>query len=92
MDNRINECRRKISVLRARMMEAEAQVRLEVGRGLDCTESANRLLTLRQELGLLIGQWKQAGGFDRLPTVEERLKRKLAPAGVAAGPMRGARR
>lgn len=74
MDNRINEIRRKISALRADMIEAEAAVREQVKQGLDCAESATRLIAMRRELVVLIDDWKAAGGTDRLPTVQERLK------------------
>ena len=74
MDNRINEIRRKISVLRAEMSEIEAAIRSQIKHDLDCTESALRLMAMRQELTALIGDWKAAGGSERLPTVEARLK------------------
>jgi hypothetical protein len=74
MDNRINEIRRKISVLRADMTEVEGSIRSQIKLDLDCSESAMRLMAMRQELTALIGDWKAAGGGDRLPTVEVRLK------------------
>ena len=81
MDNRINEIRRKISVLRADMTEVEAAIRNQVKHDLDCTEAAMRLMAMRQELAALIGDWKAAGGGDRLPTVEVRPKEnRLAAA------------
>jgi hypothetical protein len=81
MDNRINEIRRKISVLRADMTEVEAAIRNQVKHDLDCTEAATRLMAMRQELAALIGDWKAAGGGDRLPTVEVRPKEnRLAAA------------
>ena len=81
MDNRINEIRRKISVLRADMIEVEAAIRNQVKHDLDCTEAATRLMAMRQELAALIGDWKAAGGGDRLPTVEVRPKEnRLAAA------------
>jgi hypothetical protein len=79
MDNRINEIRRKISVLRADMIEVEAAIRNQIKHDLDCTESAMRLMAMRQELAALIGDWKAAGGRDRLPTVQERLKENHRP-------------
>ena len=80
MDNRINEIRRKISVLRADMTEVEAAIRNQVKHDLDCTEAATRLMAMRQELAALIGDWKAAGGGDRLPTVEARPKENRLPA------------
>jgi len=80
MDNRINEIRRKISVLRAEMARVEETTRDQVNHDLGCTEPALRLMALRAELLLVIGEWKTAGGDDRLPTVEERLKANKPPA------------
>ena len=74
MDNRINEIRRKISALRAEMARVEETMRNQIHQDLDCTESALRLMALRADILLLIDEWKVAGGSDRLPTVEERLK------------------
>jgi chorismate mutase len=79
MDNRINEIRRKISSLRAEMMKLEATMRGQVNRDLDCTEASRRLMAKRAELLMLVGEWKAAGGSDRLPTVEERLKENHRP-------------
>ena len=73
MDNRINEIRRKISSLRAEMIGVEATMRDQVNRDRDCTEASLRLMAKRAELLVLLGEWKAAGGSDRLPTVEERL-------------------
>jgi hypothetical protein len=67
MDNRINEIRRKISLLRVRMIELEALVRNQVCQDLDCSEAAGEQLAARREIARLIGEWKAAGGGDRLP-------------------------
>ena len=67
MDNRINEIRRKISLLRARMLELEAVAREQVGQGVDCALAADEQLAARKEIARLIGEWKAAGGGDRLP-------------------------
>jgi hypothetical protein len=67
MDNRINEIRRKISLLRARMVELEAIVRGQIVQGVDCSEAAGEQLAARREIAKLIGEWKAAGGGDRLP-------------------------
>ena len=79
MDNRINETRRKISALRADMSEVEGAIRNQIKHDLDCAESAMRLMAMRQELAALIGDWKAAGGRDRLPTVEVRPKENRRP-------------
>ena len=67
MDNRINEIRRKISLLRARMIELEGLARGQVGQNIDCSEAAGEQLAARREIARLIGEWKAAGGGDRLP-------------------------
>jgi hypothetical protein len=75
MDNRINEIRRKISVLRAEMALAEAAIRDQVNHDLDCTETACRLMAMRTEVADLVGRWKAAGGSGWLPAVGEHLKK-----------------
>jgi hypothetical protein len=72
MDNRINEIRRKISLLRARMIELEALARGQVGQSLDCSEAASGQIAARREIAGLIGEWKAAGGGDRLPDLASR--------------------
>jgi chorismate mutase len=67
MDNRINEIRRKISLLRARMAELEALVRDQIAKDLDCSAAAGEQLAARIEIARLIGEWKAAGGGNRLP-------------------------
>jgi chorismate mutase len=79
MDNRINELRRKISALRAGMMDLEATIRDQINHDLDCTYASLRLMAKRAELLVLLGEWKAAGGSNRLPTVEERLKENHRP-------------
>ena len=72
MDNRINEIRRKISTLRAEMARVEETMRNQINQDLDCTECAP--FDGAADILLLVDEWKVAGGSDRLPTVEERLK------------------
>ena len=79
MDNRVNEIRRKISVLRAEMLRVEDAIRDQINHDLDCTESSLRLMAMRSELAALVAEWKSAGGIERLPTVEERLKDNRRP-------------
>jgi hypothetical protein len=78
MDNRINEIRRKISVVRAEMPAIEREVRLQVSQDLDCTDAALKLMAMRRELALLVAEWRAAGGNEPLPTLQERLKGKPA--------------
>jgi chorismate mutase len=73
MDNRINEIRRKMSVLRVEMVRVEYAMHDQIKRDLDCTTSALRLMAMRRELAALVAEWKAAGGSDPLPTVQERL-------------------
>jgi hypothetical protein len=91
MDNRINEIRRKISSLRARMLDVESSIRALVNRDEDCTDSALRLMAMRTEMIELLQQRKIAGGDDRCPTVEERLKENYRPPEKRAKPLRGPR-
>lgn len=67
MDNRINEIRRKINMLRSSMLELETQVRDQIAADLDCAQAAGEQLAARREIARLIGEWKAAGGGDRLP-------------------------
>jgi hypothetical protein len=67
MDNRINEIRRNISLLRARTIELEVLVRDQIGQGLECSQAASEQLAARRDVTRLIGEWKAAGGGDRLP-------------------------
>lgn len=70
MDNRFNEIRRKISVLRAEMLVTEKAVRDLVNRDLDCKDLSFRLMAMRADLAELIRRWREAGGGDRLSAVD----------------------
>ena len=74
MDNRINEIRRKINALRARMVHVENAMREQIRHDMDSTECALRLMAMRAELAALVAEWKAARGSEHLPTIEERLK------------------
>ena len=80
MDNRINDIRRKISLLRAEMVRVEDAMRDQIRHDLDSTESALRLMDMRKELAALVADWRAAGGSERLPTIQERLKANNRPA------------
>ena len=80
MDNRINETRRKISLLRAEMVRVEDAMRDQIRHDLDSTESALRLMDMRKELAALVAEWRAAGGNEHLPTIQERLKINNRPA------------
>jgi hypothetical protein len=74
MDNRLNELRRKISALRLEMLDMEGSIRDQVNNDRDCTESALRLMGMRQQLTALVGEWSLLGGGEQLPTIQERLR------------------
>jgi hypothetical protein len=88
MDNRINEIRHKISALRAEMLTVESSIRDQINHDLDCTEASLRLMALRREVVDLVQQRKVAGGDDRCPTVEERLKENHRPPVKRKKPLR----
>jgi hypothetical protein len=60
------------------MADVEAAVRNQVNGGLDCGESALRLINLRKDLARLIGEWKAAGGDDLLPHLQSRIGTRRA--------------
>jgi hypothetical protein len=74
MDNKINEIRRKISGLRARMLDAEASIRDQINRDLDCTETSLRLMDMRREMVSLIQERDALGGWEKCPNIAERLR------------------
>jgi hypothetical protein len=74
MDNRLNELRRKISGLRLKMLDMEASIRDQINNDRDCTDSALRLMDMRQELTALVREWSLLGGGERLPTIQQRLR------------------
>ena len=80
MDNRINEIRRKIIDLRAEMMRVEEAMHDQIRHDLDSTESALRLMAMRNELAALVAEWRAAGGSEPLPTIQERLRANNRPA------------
>ena len=74
MDNKINEIRKKISILRSEMLDLEDAIRAQVNRDEDCSETALRLMGLRRHMLALLGQRNALGGRERVLNVEERLK------------------
>jgi hypothetical protein len=85
MDNRINDIRRKISVLRAEMLDVEAAVRDQVKRDMDCTESSLRLMGMRKEIVGLIVERDALGGRESCPNITERLRENYRPVRKTAG-------
>ena len=80
MDNRINEIRRKMNILRAEMVRVEDAMRDQIRHDLDSTESALRLMEMRKALAALVAEWRAVGGNEHLPTIQERLKANNRPA------------
>lgn len=65
MDNRVNDLRRKISLLRSEMAKVEAAMRAEIARDVDCSATAWRLMSLRAEVAKLARDRLRFG--DRAP-------------------------
>ena len=88
MDNRINENRKKIRLLRAKMLEAEVAIRGQIGRDEDCTETALALMTMRAEMSELSKERTRLGD-DKEPILLERLmnpRRALVVKSAAVKP------
>ena len=79
MDNRINEIRRKISILRAEMTCVEATMHDQIEHDLDSTEPALRLMAMRGGLSTLVAEWKAAESSEPPPIIQERLKANSRP-------------
>jgi hypothetical protein len=88
MDNKLNEIRRKIRMLRAEMLSAEDNIRKRVNRDEDCSVAATHLLAMRAAMVDLIGERNRLGGEERLLNVDERLK--LDVRAVSRKPSAGA--
>jgi hypothetical protein len=74
MNNKLNEIRRKIKLLREKMLSAEDNIRKQVNRDEDCSEAAGHLIAMRAAMLGLIGERNRLGGEERLLNVDERLK------------------
>jgi hypothetical protein len=83
MDNRINENRKKIRLLRTTMLETEAAIRSQIGRDEDCTENSLRLMAMRAEMSDLSKERARLGD-DKEPILVERLMRPRRPLAVKA--------
>jgi len=81
MDNRINENRKKIRLLRAQMLEAEAAIRGQIGRDEDCTETSLGLMAMRVEMSELARERARLGD-DKEPILVERLMHPRRAAAV----------
>ena len=74
MDNKLNEIRRKIRMLRADMLSAEDNIRKQVNRDEDCSVAATHLIAMRAAMVGLVSERNRLGGEERLLNVDERLK------------------
>jgi hypothetical protein len=88
MDNRLNEIRRKIRILRSEMLVAEDIIRKQINRDEDCTEVSLRLMAMRTTMLSLIGERDSLGGSERLLDIEEQLKAEYQA--VSRKPLKGA--
>jgi hypothetical protein len=61
MDNRINEIRKRIRVLRVSMLEAEAIMHDQVNRDHDCSFVAEEILKMRAVMSLLVEERTRLG-------------------------------
>jgi hypothetical protein len=61
MDNRVNKIRKKISAVRLEMLVTERAMREEIARDLDCVATSTRLMILRAELAVLVGERRTMG-------------------------------
>ena len=74
MDNKINEIRRKIKILRESMLSEEDNIREQIDRDEDCSQAALHLMSMRVVMLGLIRERNRLGGEERLLNVDERLK------------------
>ena len=74
MDNKLNEIRRKIKILRESMLSEEDNIREQVDRDEDCSQAALHLMSMRVVMLGLIRERNRLGGEERLLNVDERLK------------------
>jgi 2C-methyl-D-erythritol 2,4-cyclodiphosphate synthase len=85
MDNKINEIRRTISMLRAEMLDVEGLIRDQINGDLDCTETSVRLMAMRRQMLSLIGERDALGGRESCPNVAERLRENYRPVRKVMG-------
>lgn len=76
---KINQIRRKISSLRAKMLETEGSIRDQVSGDLDCMEMSVQLMAMRREMVSLIRERDALGGREECPNIAERLRENYRP-------------
>jgi hypothetical protein len=91
MDNRINENRKKIRLLRTEMLDAEAAIRGQIGRDEDCSETSLALLAMRAVMSELARERARLGD-DRDPILIERLMKPRRPLFVKPPAMKSTAR
>jgi predicted DNA-binding protein (UPF0278 family) len=79
MDNKINEMRRKIRALRAKMLDIEGSIRDQINRDLDCAETSLGLMAMRKVMVSLIRERNALGGGEECPNIAERLRENYRP-------------
>jgi hypothetical protein len=89
MDNRINENRKKIRLLRAKMLEAEVAIRGQIGRDEDCTETSLALMAMRAEMSGLAKERARLGD-DKETILVERLMNPRRALVVRSGAVKPA--
>jgi hypothetical protein len=89
MDNRINDIRRKIRMLRGHMLKVEASIRSQIDHDLNCAESSLQLMAMRKEMVSLIQERDALGGRETCPNVAERLRENYTPVRKALGKRAG---
>lgn len=78
MDNRINEIRKQIRVLRTSMIEAEVVMRAQIKRDEDCAFVAGEMLKMRTVMSRLVAERTELG--DREPIVVNAVVSRRSPA------------
>ena len=61
------------------MLSLQEEIRVLVNRGLDCSESSQRLMAMRAEMLDLIRRRNAVGGIETCPNIAERLKQNYRP-------------
>lgn len=72
MDNRINEIRKTIRVLRGSMLEAEAAMRQQIARDQDCGFLATELLKMRAVMAGLVREKESLGDYEPILMTTQR--------------------
>ena len=74
MDNKLNEIRNKIKLLRSEMLAVEDAIRKLVNRNVECGAAALEVMAMRRDVLALIRERNRLGGDERLLDFDARLK------------------